>query len=223
MSHSYWLHLYLPFYKKIYLFFTCSTLHFFLSFLSVLSHLQLFFLNNFVDLVIQPAVPSIALKWIPVTRAVYSWTAGGAKGKLCRFAGCWKKNHSLEEVVGKRMSVYPFWFAVPQKNRKKKNSNKSHVPGNFLLSSRSLLETDAAEWDQTVSQSRTGVGGLVPGRSYLQRSSCVESRTFFLFLLLLWWCGLLLCRLLLPELCCPWWPLFWWGRDVLAWPEEKHR
>ncbi len=35
-------------------------------------------------------------------------------------------------------------------------------------------------------------GGGRRGHPYLQRSSCVESRTFFLFLLLPWWCGLLL-------------------------------
>lgn len=56
------------------------------------------------------------------------------------------------------------------------------------------------------------------GDPYLQRSSCVDSRTFFLFLLLPWWWGLLRWWLLLleEELCCPWWPLFWWERDILA-------
>lgn len=113
----------------------------------------IFFKQFFFDLVVQPAVPSIAHKWIPVTRAVYSWTAGGAKGKLCRVAGCWKKNHSVEEVVGKRMSVYPFWFAVPKRKKKEEGKKKqSYVPGNFLLSSRSLLETGAAEPAQTVSR-----------------------------------------------------------------------
>lgn len=58
---------------------------------------------------------------------------------------------------------------------------------------------------------------------YLQRSSCVESRTFFLFLLLPWWCGLFWWVLLLEELCCPWLPLFWWDRDVLACREGKPR
>ncbi|TNN31527.1 hypothetical protein EYF80_058321 [Liparis tanakae] len=66
-------------------------------------------------------------------------------------------------------------------------------------------------------------GGLQGGRggAYLQRSSCVESRAFFLFLLLPWWCGLLLWWLLVLEaLCCPWWPLLWLERDVRAWGRE---
>ena len=78
-------------------------------------------------------------------------------------------------------------------------------------------------------QTRTGVGvrgdGGKRGHPYLQRSSCVESRTFFLFLLLPWWCGLLLGWLLVleEELCCPWWPLFWWERDILAWRKNTQK
>lgn len=55
---------------------------------------------------------------------------------------------------------------------------------------------------------------------YLHKSSCVESLTFFLFLPLPWWWGLLLWWALVPEdePCWPWWPLLLWRRDVLAFP-----
>lgn len=91
------------------------------------------------------------------------------------------------------------------------------------------------KWDSIVSCRRgCGEGGreMVVGddtdeqtNPYLQRSSCVESRMFFLFLLFPWWCGLLLWWLLelKEEFCWPWWPLLLLERDILAWKNHIRR
>lgn len=149
--------------KKIYPFFLPVVQHynFFYRFCMFLSHLLLFFfLNNFFfDLVVQPAVPSIAPKWIPVTRAVHSWTAGGAKGKLCTFCwlleekslcrgSCWKADERLSFLICSSRKKR-------KKKRRRKTKTKKTIPmfqGTCCSPQRSLLETGAAQRDQTVSQ-----------------------------------------------------------------------
>lgn len=66
---------------------------------------------------------------------------------------------------------------------------------NTLTTSRGWsLAAEVGQDSQSVADEDGGGarGGGRRGHPYLQRSSCVESRTFFLFLLLPWWCGLLL-------------------------------
>lgn len=132
------------------------------------------------------------------------------------------EKRSIKWVDGKQMVIYPLWLQF------KSNTLNFVYSSNFF----SFLFFFPAHLPQKLDRERfcPSLGGTTLStmvvwmwgggdrwvQPYLQRSSCVESRTFFLFLLLPWWCGLFWWVLLLEELCCPWLPLFWWDRDVLA-------
>lgn len=139
------------------------------------------------------------------------------------------EKRSVKWVDGKQMVIYPLWLQFKSNTLNFVYSSNFFVP--FLFFPAHLpqkLDRDRfcpSLGGTTLSTMVVWMwgGGDRWVQPYLQRSSCVESRTFFLFLLLPWWCGLFWWVLLLEELCCPWLPLFWWDRDVLACREGKPR